>query len=284
MLDAKLLQDVWQDLENPDKPKFETGFKYLDSLLGIYEGSGALITVGARPAMGKTTFIFTIIENLMKINKKTLLISLEISDTMAVKKLLFQRAEVGLYKQYMDIIQAKDWQNLGTSIEKMEHWNLDICDDSNMNIEQIEEKIKKVKPEVVFIDYFQLIQTNIKKDRYSQIENICINLKRIAKETGVIIIVTSQLSRAVETRFNKRPMLSDLRESGAIENISDVVIFLYREEYYSYREEEEDNLRPKGETEVIIAKNKFGSCGVVHITFKANIPKFYDRSDDFDVL
>ena len=101
-------------------------------------------------------------------------------------------------------------------------------------------------------------------------------LKRIAKEYGVVIFIASQLSRAPESRYDKRPLLSDLRESGAIENISDVVIFLYRDEYYNSREEY-DEFRPKGETEVIVAKNKFGACGSIRLTFKSNIPKFYGQ-------
>lgn len=162
-------------------------------------------------------------------------------------------------------------------------WDLRIDDNSGIKTDEIEIAIKEQQPDVVFIDYLQLMEGKRKKDRFTQIEEIIKDLKRIAKENGVVIIIASQLSRAVENRCDKRPLLSDLRESGAIENISDVVIFLYRDEYYNFRED--DELHPKGETEVIIAKNKFGTCGYIHLTFKSNILKFYqDRGANFDLL
>lgn len=276
MLDEKLLADVWEDLENQNKTFFETGFEDLDCVLGIQEKKGAVITIGARPAMGKTTFMLSIMENILLKNKKCIYFSLEMSKEQLVKRFLFQRAEVSFLKSKLNNLVAKDWQKLAQAMENLSKWDLKIDDNSGIKTEEIESAIKELQPDVVFIDYFQLMEGSRKKDRFVQIEDIMKNLKRIAKENGVVIIIASQLSRAVENRYDKRPLLSDLRESGAIENISDVVIFLYRDEYYNSREEY-DEFRPKGETEVIVAKNKFGACGSIRLTFKSNIPKFYGQ-------
>lgn len=276
MLDEKLLADVWEDLENQNKTFFETGFEDLDCVLGIQEKKGAVITIGARPAMGKTTFMLSIMENILLKNKKCIYFSLEMSKEQLVKRFLFQRAEVSFLKSKLNNLVAKDWQKLAQAMENLSKWDLKIDDNSGIKTEEIELAIKELQPDVVFIDYFQLMDGKKKQDRFVQIEDIMKNLKRIAKENGVVIIIASQLSRAVENRYDKRPLLSDLRESGAIENISDVVIFLYRDEYYNSREEY-DEFRPKGETEVIVAKNKFGACGAIRLTFKSNIPKFYGQ-------
>ena len=180
-------------------------------------------------------------------------------------------------------MDEKDWEKLSDAMNNLLMWDLKIDDNSGIKTEEIETAIKEQQPDVVFIDYLQLMDGKRKQDRCTQIEEIIKDLKRIAKENGVVIIIASQLSRAVENRYDKRPMLSDLRDSGSIENLSDVVIFLYRDEYYNFREN--DELHPKGETEVIIAKNKFGACGYIYLTFKSNIPKFYqDRGANFDVL
>ena len=283
MLDKKLLQDVWEDLENQNKRFFKTGFEDLDCILGIQEKKGALITIGARPAMGKTTFMLSIMENILLKNKRCLYFSLEISKEQVITRLLFQIAEISFIKSKMNNMDEKDWEKLSDAMNNLLMWDLKIDDNSGIKIEEIETAIKEQQPDVVFIDYLQLMDGKRKQDRCIQIEEIIKDLKRIAKENGVVIIIASQLSRAVENRYDKRPLLSDLRDSGSIENLSDVVIFLYRDEYYNFREN--DELHPKGEAEVIIAKNKFGACGYIYLTFKSNIPKFYqDRGANFDVL
>ena len=283
MLDKKLLQDVWEDLENQNKRFFKTGFEDLDCILGIQEKKGALITIGARPAMGKTTFMLSIMENILLKNKRCLYFSLEMSKEQVITRLLFQIAEISFIKSKMNNMNEKEWEKLSDAMNNLLMWDLKLDDNSGIKTEEIETAIKEQQPDVVFIDYLQLMDGKRKQDRCTQIEEIIKDLKRIAKENGVVIIIASQLSRAVENRCDKRPMLSDLRDSGSIENLSDVVIFLYRDEYYNFRED--DAIRPKGETEVIIAKNKFGACGYIYLTFKSNIPKFYqDRGANFDLF
>ena len=282
MLDKKLLADVWEDLENQNKTFFETGFEDLDATIGVQEKKGAVITVGARPAMGKTTFMLSILENILLKNKKAIYFSLVMLKEQLVKRLLFQRAEVSFIKSNLNNFIAKDWEKLADAMNNLSKWDLKVDDNFSIKTDEIENAIKESQPDVVFIDYFQLMGGKKKQDRFAQIEEIMKDLKRIAKEYGVVIFIASQLSRAVENRYDKRPLLSDLRESGAIENISDVVIFLYRDEYYNSREEY-DEFRPKGETEVIVAKNKFGVCGAVHMCFNSAVPKFYEyrSADDF---
>lgn len=276
MLDEKLLQEVWDDLENQNKVLFETGFEDLDSVLGIQEKKGSVITIGARPAMGKTTFMLSVMENILLKNKKCIYFSLEMSKEQLVKRILFQRAEVSFVKSKLNNYVAKDWEKLADAMNNLSKWDFFVEDNTDTKTEEIELTIKELKPDVVFIDYFQLLGGKPKQDRLTQIEENMKALKRIAKEYGIVIFIASQLSRAPESRCDKRPLLSDLRESGAIENISDVVIFLYRDEYYNFMEEY-DEFRPKGETEVIVAKNKFGVCGTIRLTFKSNIPKFYGQ-------
>ena len=283
MLDKNLLQDVWEDLENQNKTFFKTGFEDLDCILGIQEKKGALITIGARPVMGKTTFMLSIMENILLKNKRCLYFSLEMSKEQVITRLLFQIAEISFIKSKMNNMDEKDWEKLSDAMNNLLMWDLKLDDNSGIKTEEIETAIKEQQPDVVFIDYLQLMDGKRKQDRCTQIEEIIKDLKRIAKENGVVIVIASQLSRAVENRCDKRPMLSDLRDSGSIENLSDVVIFLYRDEYYNFRED--DDIHPKGEAEVIIAKNKFGACGYIYLTFKSNIPKFYqDRGANFDLF
>ena len=128
----------------------------------------------------------------------------------------------------------------------------------------------------MFIDYLQLLETPRKKQRSEAITNIMLDLKQTAKENNCIIFISSQLSRALETRYDKRPMLSDLRESGDIENISDVVMFIYREEYYKCSFDEEDYALNKGKAEIIVAKNKMGAVCTIELLFRSPIAKFLE--------
>ena len=268
MLEKDLLTEVWRNIKEPNNIVFRSGFEDLDSLMGINR-KNALITVSARPAMGKTTFIYTIIENLMKNNVKTLLFSFDVNKERVVNKLLFQYTEVNKIKGSTGNINNAEWDKLADGIEKLADWNLSVEDEA-LSINQIEEAIKEEKPEVVFIDYFQLIPK-------SENEDIALELKKLAKENDVTIIVTSQLSNKIEKKHNKRPLLADLKNVESLENLSDVVIFIYRDGYYNFNVNQEIK---NGNAEIIVAKNKFGACGSVKLTFKQEIPKFYDLSED----
>lgn len=268
-----VITEILDDLMNKNKNYFETGFEDLDEILNIKDGKGALITVGGRPAMGKTAFCLSILEKLMEKKRKCLFFSFDMSIQSLIERILFMNSEVSKIKARMNNLEQVDWDRLAISANKISEWDLLIDDTPCISVEKIESAIKKHKPEVVFIDYLQIIGGIKKSDRNSQIENIMINLKRISQENGIVIFVNSQLSRAVESRCDKRPLLSDLRESGAIENISDVVIFIYRKDYYAIPYDEDFCLN--GETEIIVAKNKFGLTGMFYMYFNSEIIKFF---------
>lgn len=277
MIDKKLIEEVVEDMKNYNKPPiFETGFLDLDNLLRL-RNKGALITIGARPAMGKTSFMLNILENQLKQNKKCILFSLEMSKKQVIYRLLCSNSEIDSFKIRRGYMLDKDWEKIGKSTLEITRWDLLINDKSCISIEEIEEYIKEVKPDSVFIDYLQLINLSKKKDRNAEIDDIMQNLKRIADENNIVIFVSSQLSRAPEQRNDHRPVLSDLRDSGAIEYISDIVLFIYRDGYYNYTDaENSDNTEV---AQVIIAKNEFGPSGIANLMFDKSITKFSNREE-----
>ena len=279
-MDKKLLNEVFEDLIKKDKTYFETGFWELDELLHMQEG-GALITIGARPSMGKTTFLYSLAEKLAKKEKKILFFSLEIPQNHVISRLLCQNAEIDYIKIRKNCLNQEESESIISALNEMSKWDLHIDDTAAPDISYIEDKIKKVKPDVVFIDYLQLIRGNNSSDRYKEVTDIVKNLKRISEENKIVIFLNSQLSRACETRYDKYPMLSDLRDSGAIENLSDVVIFIYRPEYYNQKDKDGE-LYVKGEAHIIVAKNRFGCCGIVYMYFKSQIPKFFSGRSKLD--
>ena len=273
MVDRKLIEDVVNDIKNYNKPPiFQTGFCDLDDLLGIRK-KGALITIGARPAMGKTSFMLNILENQLKQNKKCILFTLDMSKEQIIRRLLCSNSEVDSMKIKTGNMQDKDWEKIAESVKEIEEWDLLINDKSCITIKEIEECIKEYKPDSVFIDYLQGVNIKGKRDeRYTQIEKFMQELKCIADENNTVIFISSSLSRSPEQRYDKRPMLSDLRDSGSIEYISDMVLFIYRDEYYNFAKEEDVSKR--GLAEIIVAKNKFGPTGVVNLLFNRRITKF----------
>ena len=273
MINKEILAEIWDDIENKDKKYFKIGFEELDEIIKIEEGKGAIITVGARPAMGKTALSLSFIEKILEQGKKVLAFSLEMSEKQFVQRFLALNAEVDLMRLKIGQLSKSDYEKLAQGLNNLENFDLTISDLA-VTTDEIEEKIKEVKPDVVLIDYLQVIEGKRKMDRVTQIDNIMRDLKRIAKEQGVVIFILSQLSRALESRYDKRPLLSDFRESGSIENTSDVVIFIYRPDYYRNSDEDND-IRIKGETEIIVAKNRFGPVDTSYMCFKANIAKFF---------
>ena len=210
--------------------------------------------------MGKTAFVLSMMENILNQNKKVLIFSLERSVQQLTKRIMIMNAQVDSTEVKLNHLEVSDF---------IKNQDLFIDDTAGINIEQIEEKIEEVKPDVVIIDYLQLMSENEGKDHCTQIEEIVLGLKRIAKENDVVIFVESQLSRALEERCDKRPILSDLRESGAIKNLSDVVIFLYRDDYYDISNPIANDI-----AEIIVAKNSNGNTGTVNLLFSRDNIKF----------
>lgn len=279
MIDKKVFSQIEQDLTG-QKDEWDIGFNDLNVLLKNNEKS-SLITVGGRPAMGKTSFITTIMLHLLKNNKKCLFFSLDMSVQQLVKKLIAQVAEVDMQHINSGKTNGKEWERLTVAIEKLKNYDVGISDLPCISVDKIKEKVEIEKPEFVFIDYLQLIDIPSKMQRGEGIENIMKKLKETAKGNSCTIFITSQLSRALETRVNKRPMLSDLRESGAIENVSDVVMFIYRDEYYNNYDDENYFIN-KGKAEITVAKNKFGPVGTCTLLFRSQITKFFEPISNYE--
>ncbi|MBQ8636239.1 DnaB-like helicase C-terminal domain-containing protein [bacterium] len=272
MIDEKILEKICNDIFEERKPVLNTGFQELDILLKNLELS-SLITIGGRPAMGKKAFMTTVMLNLLNQKKKCLYFSFSMSEILLIKRLIANLAEIDSnVLNNPNLLSAKNADKIMDTINKISKFDLTINDNNN-SIEEIKTCIEKEQYDFVFIDCLQYINISNKKNRNENIEEVINKLKKIAKENNCIIFVGSQLSRAVENRYDKRPILSDLRDSGGIENISDVVMLIYREEYYDYVKEDALN---KGKAEIIVAKNKYGPTACVDLLFKNSIIKFME--------
>ena len=234
-----------------------------------------LIILAARPAMGKTAFALNLALNAaMKSKKGVLLFSLEMSSSQLLQRLLSIEAGIGLQKIRNGFLDPDDWGKLGLASMKLSNSEINIADLPNVNVLEIRAIARRLKAagklDMIIIDYLQLIKGNSTRgdNRQQEISEISRALKGIARELDIPIIALSQLSRATEQRADRRPMLSDLRESGAIEQDADMVMFLYRDDYYN--EDSED----KGLTEVIIGKQRNGPVGTIKLRFFHEYTKF----------
>ncbi len=269
-----------------------TGFTDLDRLTSGWQPSD-LIIVAARPGMGKTSFTLALARNAaVDFNKGVAFFSLEMSNLQLVQRLISMEAEISGSKLRTGQLEDYEWQQLQSAIEKMSEVPIYIDDTPGINIFELRAKCRRLKMQhdiqMVIIDYLQLMTgggESGKGNREQEISMISRSLKALAKELSVPVIALSQLSRAVETRGGtKRPQLSDLRESGAIEQDADIVSFIYRPEYYSILEDEEGQSL-KGVGEIIVAKHRNGALKTVKLKFTDHFAKFSDLDDpDFDDL
>ncbi|MCX8075287.1 MAG: replicative DNA helicase [Clostridia bacterium] len=251
----------------------ESGFVDLDAKISGLNPAD-LIIVAARPAMGKSAFVLNI-ANFVASHMKTpvLVFSLEMSKEQMVNRILCSESEVDSMKLRNADLNSEDWLKLGSASGKLAEVPLYIDDTPGLNSAELRAKCRKAKLEknigLVIIDYLQLMESKIKSpSRQQEISEISRSLKILAKELSVPVIALSQLSRATESRADHRPMLSDLRESGAIEQDADIVIFLHREDYYNQETEK------KNVAEVIISKNRNGSTGTVELAWLGQYTKF----------
>lgn len=273
----ELYHDCEQDLG--EITGIASGFSKLDSLTGGFQPSD-LIVIGARPSVGKTAFALNICLNAVE-KDIVLLFSLEMS-----KKQMVKRA-VGLHGNVQSIklrnprrfFGKQDWENYSSSIGCMSGKNFEVFDKAGMDIHYIRSMVRKVrrargeeKRILVIIDYLQLIaSTQKQQNRQAEISEISRELKHLARDLNVCVIALSQLSRGVENRQDKHPMLSDLCESGQIEQDADVIAFLYRDDYY-YADTEKKNVM-----EVIVAKQRNGPIGTIELSFQKETGCFLDR-------
>ncbi len=258
-----------------------TGFAELDYKTAGLHGS-ELILVAARPAMGKTAFALNLATNAaLRGNAPVAIFSLEMSKDQLVNRILCSEAMVDSNKVRTGKLGEDDWVKLAGAIGPLSEAEMYIDDTPGISVMEIRTKCRKLKMEknigLVVIDYLQLVQGNKRTaSREQEISEISRSLKILAKEINVPVIALSQLSRAVEQRPDHRPMLSDLRESGAIEQDADIVMFLYRDDYYNKESEKKDI------AEVIIAKQRGGQTGTVELLWMGQYTKFVNLERRFD--
>ncbi len=247
-----------------------TGFRDLDNVI-VGLNKSDLCLLAARPGMGKTSFALNIAQNVaLKTKKAVAVFSLEMSKEQLVSRMLSSEALVDSYKLRTGELGEEDWTNLARASSLLSNSRIYIDDSAGINTLEIKAKCRRIKDlGLVVIDYLQLMQSARKTDnRTAEVSEISRALKVMAKELNVPIICLSQLSRGPESRTDKRPMLSDLRESGAIEQDADMVMFLYRDDYYN-KESEAKNI-----AECIISKNRHGSTSTVNLQWLGQFTRF----------
>ena len=282
---AELFSTVFYELKQkalkPELPGLSSGFYDLDSLTQGFQKSDLIILAG-RPSMGKTAFVLNITENILKNYKLPIIFfSLEMSKEQLIYRLLANETGISQTRLKIGNLYQEDWQKLKISIQDYSRLPLFIDDKSYITTQDIRAKIKKIvfeqhKIGLIVIDYLQLLlNSNLKSEnRVQELSQITRSLKSIAKEFQIPIIALSQLSRNVENRINKKPVLSDLRESGSIEQDADLVLMLYRDSYYNSIK---DNNEKRTPAELIIAKHRNGPLGITNLLFQVDPTKFFNN-------
>ncbi len=262
-------------ISGPDKEKYlgaRTGYKYLDTVTSGLNKSD-LILIAARPGMGKTSFAINIATNVARRgDREVAVFSLEMSREQLATRMLSTEALVDSHKLRSGYLTNDDWVRLATSAGVLSGLPMYFDDTAGVTVQQIKAKLRRMKNlGLVVIDYLQLMTSTLKTDnRVLVISEITRQLKIMAKELDIPVILLSQLSRGPESRNDKRPMLSDLRESGSIEQDADIVMFLYRDAYYN-----KDSATPNI-SECIIAKNRHGETGTVNLVWDGQFTRFSD--------
>lgn len=287
---ADVLESELKEMNNPPIHGLlgiGSGFSELDRITNGWKKTDLMI-IAARPAMGKTAFALNNARNaVVDFDKPGIIFSLEMSKEQLTQRLLASEAKILLDKIQKRHLEQWEWMQIHEALNKIGIGNRLFIDDTpSITLTQFRSKAirakKKYDIQWIIIDYLQLMKGEQSKNgnREQEISSISRGLKGVAKELGIPVIALSQLSRAVESRAgSKRPMLSDLRESGAIEQDADLVLFLYRPEYYGYSEDEE-GMPTAGIAEVIVAKNRHGECDTVKLKFNGAVMLFKDLDLD----
>jgi replicative DNA helicase len=267
-----------------------THFSALDQyLLGL--GKGDLVLIAARPGMGKTAFALNIAENVARGGKdkatraankdhKTIAVfSLEMSNEQLVNRLLSSASGVMNTKFRSGELDSNEWRAINQAAELLSRTDIYLDDTPGITVPQIKAKLRRLKNlDLVIIDYLQLMESAKKTDgRTQEVSEISRSLKLMAKEFGIPVIALSQLSRGPESRPDKRPQMSDLRESGAIEQDADIIMMLYRDDYYN-----KENSQTPGICECIITKNRHGSSGTVQLHWSGENTRFSDLEQRYE--
>ncbi|MDQ0151126.1 replicative DNA helicase [Eubacterium multiforme] len=249
-----------------------SGFLDLDAKTSGFQ-KGDMVLIAARPSMGKTTFALNIAEHAaLREGKSVVVFSLEMSKEQLAYKLLCSEANVDMLKLRTGALDDKDWENIARATGPLSKAKIYIDDTAGVSVMEMRSKCRRLKIEygidLIMIDYLQLMSGSSSESRQQEVSEISRSIKALAKEMECPVIALSQLSRAPEQRADHRPMLSDLRESGSIEQDADLVMFLYRDEYYN-KETEEKNVG-----ECIIAKQRNGPVGTVKLAWLGQFSKF----------
>ncbi|TSB47519.1 replicative DNA helicase [Alkalicoccobacillus porphyridii] len=263
-----------------------TGFSELDKMTAGFQRND-LIIVAARPSVGKTAFALNIAQNVAtKTEENVAIFSLEMGASQLVQRMLCAEGNIDAQRMRTGALNDEDWQKLTMAMGSLSKAGIYIDDTPGVKVNDIRAKCRRLKQEsglgMIMIDYLQLIQGNGRsgENRQQEVSEISRTLKAIARELEVPVIALSQLSRGVEQRQDKRPMMSDIRESGSIEQDADIVAFLYRDDYYD-KESENQNI-----IEIIIAKQRNGPVGTVELAFVKEYNKFVNldrRHDERDI-
>ena len=250
-----------------------SGIKDLDAKTSGFQ-KGDMVLIAARPSMGKTTFSLNIAENAaLKEGKSVVIFSLEMSKEQLAYKLLCSQANVDMLKLRTGNLEDDDWERIARATGPLANAKIYIDDTAGISVMDMRSKCRKIKMEhgidMILIDYLQLMSGSAGSDnRQQEVSEISRSIKALAKEMECPVIALSQLSRAPEQRADHRPMLSDLRESGSIEQDADVVMFIYRDDYYN-KDSENKNI-----AEIIIAKQRNGPIGTINLVWLPNYTKF----------
>ena len=274
----------------------DTGFEELNKMTTGF-GKGDLVILAARPAMGKTSFALNIVQNLLDKGKGVAFFSLEMPAEQLMLRLLSIKTSIGLQKLRVGDMNDDEWSRLTTAVEQMQHASLFVDDHGAVNINQLRSKLRKLKgkhPEIELcvVDYIQIMSGVGNQDRHLQVSEMSRGLKMLARELEMPIVALSQLNRGLESRNDKRPMLSDIRESGSIEQDADIIMFVYRDDVYLYKEEKEREKAAKAEgkeftstyvekeeedAEIIIGKQRNGPTGHVKLLFQKKLTRFVEK-------
>ena len=273
----------------------DTGFHELNKMTTGF-GKGDLVIIAARPAMGKTSFILNTVNSLITQGKGVAFFSLEMPAEQLMLRLLSIQTSIPLQKLRVGDMDNDQWSSLNGAIDKMNYAKLFVDDQGSININQLRSKLRKLKNqhpeiEIAVIDYLQIMMGVGTQDRHLQVSEISRGLKMLARELSMPIVALSQLNRGLESRNDKRPMLSDIRESGSIEQDADIILFVYRDDVYLYKEEKEREKAAKAdgkefistyiereeeEAEIIIGKQRNGPTGHVKLVFQKKLTRFVD--------
>ena len=258
-----------------------TGFTEIDEVtLGLQKQD--LIIIAGRPSMGKTAFAFNIAENVARTTNQTvLLFSMEMSSEQVVRRFISSISKIDLQRLMRGDLKSEDWEGIDKALSILSSKKILLDDTAALTPTELRARARRVKREskdlsLIVVDYLQLMQVSGNRDnRVAEISEISRSLKALAKELDVPVIALSQLNRAVEQRPNKRPILADLRDSGAIEQDADVIAMLFRKEYY-----DDTDIESKGKAEVNIAKQRNGPTKAVYLAFRNETARFENLSRD----